>query len=235
MLEILTPASESALVQLATVKAHLRPAVTGTGQDARLSDLIRWASAAIDTWCRRTFARTEYRVTLAGSGSQLLALPVGPVEVDASRLLPSFTYNGAAIVNYRVENPVAGILWRRDGWEQAAGWTGRFSRRTDYGTQDRAAFVTELWAGYLMPGEDEPDDVVAYRLPADVERAALLTVLEWNRADARDAAYTSTSTSESDADGTSRSMSASYAPADPAATLRPLPAPALALLKDYRR
>lgn len=235
MLEILTPASESALVQLATVKAHLRPAVTGTGQDARLNDLIRWASAAIDTWCRRTFARTEYRLTMAGSGSQWLNLSAGPVEVDDARLLPSFTYNGTAIDNYRVENPVAGILWRRDGWEQAAGWTGRFSRRTDYGTQDRAAFVTEFWAGYLMPGETAPEGVTAYTLPADVERAALLTVIDWYRADARDAAFTSTSTSESDADGTSRSMSASYAPADPSATLRPLPASALALLKDYRR
>lgn len=232
MLEILTAAETVALVELATVKAHMRPAVTGTSQDARLTAMIRWASAAIGTHCRRTFARQEYRQTLPGTGSQHLMLGVGPVECDADRLLPSLTLNGSEITDYRVESVVAALLWRESGWPQARGRTGKFSTRSDDQWLDREAIVAGFWAGYLMPGEDDIDG--AYRLPDDVERAALVTVIEWNREDARDAHLASTSTSETDGE-TTRSISASFVAPDPAAALRVLPAAALALLRDYRR
>lgn len=228
MLEILTPATATNLIELATVKAHLRPAIVGTGEDARLTDLIRWASAAINRHCRRTFARQKYRQTLPGSGLQTLMLGASPVEAAASTV----GLYGSAITDWRIEDPVAGFLWRLSGWPDSIGYHGHYGRRLDRDSVDRAGVVVVFWAGYQMPGETPI--VGAFQLPDDVERAALLTVAEWFRGDARDPGLTSTSTTESEGDR-SRTVSASFTPARTIGQVGPLPAEAKELLRSYRR
>lgn len=233
MLEILTPATTTDLIQLATVKAHLRPAPVGTTEDARLADLIRWASAAINRYCRRTFARQKYRETLAGSGSQLLMLTRTPVEADATtRLVTSASITGAAVTDYRVEDAFAGILWRESGWPTSYGARGLYGRRADRSIQDLEQIQVLYWAGYLMPGATPVSG--AYDLPDDVERAALLTVQEWRTEAARDPSIASTSTTETEGDQ-SRTVAVSYTPARNLGDVGPLSAEVREMLRAYRR
>jgi hypothetical protein len=62
MLVIIDPATDRQLVTLDAVKNELQ--VTGSADDAFLSDLIDQASAAIETWCNRTFATERVRETI---------------------------------------------------------------------------------------------------------------------------------------------------------------------------
>ncbi len=226
MLEVLTPATKMDLVQLATVKAHLRPAIVGTGEDARLADLIRWASAAINRYCRRTFARQKYIQTLPGSGQTLMLGPAPIEEVVAVGM------RGSPVTDYRVENAAAGFLWRLNGWPGSYGTAGIYNRRMDRGLQDLNVVEVEFWAGYQMPGETPIAG--AYLLPDDVERAALLTVQEWFRGDARDPGLVSTSTTESEGE-VSRTVSSSFTPARTLGQVGALPPEARDLLRGYRR
>lgn len=234
MLEVLTAATATDLIELATVKAHLRPAITGTGEDARLGDLIRWASAAINRHCRRTFARQKYLQTLAGSGSQTLMLARGPVEVDSNRRILVLSLNGTGdVTDYRVEDAVAGFLWRANGWPSSGAYVGRYGRRWSRVSQDLETITAEYWAGYQMPGETPVTG--AYELPADVERAALLTVQHWHRGMGRDPGLQSSSTTETRVDGTSATSSWSYAAPQTLGDIGPLPGEAKALLEGFRR
>ena len=233
MLEVLTAATSTDLIELATVKAHLRPAITGTGEDARLTDLIRWASAAINRHCRRTFARQKYLQTLAGSGSQTLMLARSPVEVDANRRLLVLSLNGSGdITDYRVEDAMAGFLWRENLWPASGGYVGRYGRRWSRVSQDLETITAEYWAGYQMPGDTPVAG--AYALPDDVERAALLTVEHLLRGGSRDPGIASTSTTESEGDR-SRTVAVSYVAAQTLGDIGPLPASAKALLEGFRR
>lgn len=233
MLVVLTAATTTNLIQLATVKAHLRPAITGTGEDARLTDLIRWASAAINRHCRRTFARQKYRETLAGSGSQTLMLARGPVEVDSNRRLLTLSLNGTgAVTDYRVEDAMAGFLWRENLWPGSGGYVGRYGRRYSRAAQDLETITVDYWAGYQMPGDTPVAG--AYALPADVEQAALLTVEHWLRGGSRDPGIASTSTTETEGDR-SRTIAVSYTAPQTLGDIGPLPASAKALLEGYRR
>lgn len=233
MLEILTPATTTDLIQLATVKAHLRPAPVGTTEDARLADLIRWASAAINRYCRRTFARQKYRETVAGSGSQILALSRSPVEADSTtRLVTSVSINSAAVTDYRVEDSVTGFLWRQSGWPLTLGARGRYGLRADRTVQDLTEVEVSYWAGYLVPGATPVTG--AYDLPDDVERAALLTVQEWRAGAARDPSIASTSSTETEGDQ-SRTVAVSYTPARNLGDVGPLSAEVREMLRAYRR
>jgi hypothetical protein len=229
-LVILTPAESEILIELDTVKAMLSPSPSGTSQDARLTILIRWASKAIATYCRRTFGRAEYRETLAGTGLQKVMLHRLPIEGT-----PELSWRGTAWTDWRIEDRQAGILWRLNGWPGEFGRTGRYGYRPDYAAPDRTPLVVDYWAGYFLPGEEDPDDLEPgefFRLPDDIERAAFLTVQAWFRGDSLDGSVSSTSTSESEGDA-SRSVSVSYNTPDPA-TLSALPLEAVKLLRDYR-
>src|SRR5688500_19700763 len=97
----------------------------------------------------------------------------------------------SVITDHRIENAAAGFLWRLSGWPHAFGSKGHYGRRVDRDSVDRDAVVVEYWAGYQMPGETPI--IGAYPLPADVERAALLTVQHWFRGGSRDPGISSTS------------------------------------------
>jgi len=229
LLEILTPATETDLVQLATVKAHLRPAVVGTGEDARLADLIRWASAAINRYCRRTFARQRYRQTTGGSG-QILVLGPTPIEE-----VLSVDMRGTAVADYRIEDAAAGFIWRLNGWPGSYGTQGIYNRRADRALQDLDVVAVEFWAGYQMPGETPVSG--AYPLPDDVEAAAALQVQRWYARGLREQAQglASTSTTETEGD-TSRTVSASFTPlAQTLGQVGPLDQEVMAMLRGYRR
>lgn len=230
MLEILTAATETDLVELATVKAHLRPAPAGTLEDARLGDLIRWASAAISRYCRRTFARQKYRETLPGSGTQLLMLSRTPIEA----VLTMERY-GTVETDYRIEDAAAGFLWRLNGWELRAGFRGHYGRRVDRTAVDRDGVMVEYWAGYLMPGQTPVTG--AYALPDDIEAAAALQVQRWYSRGLREQALGLASTSTTESEGeVSRTVSASYTPlAQNLGQVGPLDPEVAAMLKGYRR
>lgn len=72
----------SDLCALADVKAFL--GITTTANDAVLSALITNVSAAIESYCNRTFASTSYTETRNGQGGCRLFLANGPVTAVAS-------------------------------------------------------------------------------------------------------------------------------------------------------
>jgi len=179
MLEILTPAANRQLTTLAAVKGELGIPMSDVSQDTLLTSFIDQASDAIVTFCGRPFAKEDYRETLPGYGTNRLMLSRTPIVTVSSVVADS-----EIITDYLLENPEAGILFRKRGWRWAPtlGWNITWH---PVGSSEDLNFVVEYTAGYVLPG-----DQGTRTLPHDIERACIETVKAWYSAKERDPAIT---------------------------------------------
>lgn len=177
MLEVITPAASKQLTTLETVKSEL--GISDTGQDAFLSSLIDRASDAIVSFCGRPFAKESYRETLAGYGTNRLILSRTPVIA-----VSSITADSEDITDYLLEDPEAGILFRKRGWQWAPtlGWNISFH---PIGNSENLNFTVEYTAGYVLPGDEG-----TRTLPHDIEQACIDMVKTLYSAGERDPAIT---------------------------------------------
>lgn len=249
-LRVLSAPATELLTTLDRLKDELGIPQTDTSDDDVLYDtLVRASSAIVRTTGRTFLGVATYQETLAGSGSQLLALSNVPVlavtEVLADQdALPTLVDDRDD--GYAIEDAQAGALYRPSGWTRGSG--ARRWGQESYGsryilplTSGTLRYSVTYSAGYLLPYQRDylPYDptagssgsgVPAQRsdpppLPGAIEQACLLTTKGWYLARARDKSVQSQSI------GT---VTVHYAP-DAAAASGVLPTAALGLLHEYRR
>lgn len=141
------------LTTTAKVQAEL-----GIATDATLLDaLVDRASAAVETYCNRTFQRETLTETLPGFGDIHLQLTRTPI-VSVS----SVTYNtSTTITDYSVASAAKGWLYRQAGWEWTVqvwpGLTGAL-QYLDMGSpvprSEEPLYSVVYTAGYLLPQAD---------------------------------------------------------------------------------
>jgi len=133
---------------LADVKTALE--ITGSDEDAFLSDLIERASDEIVSFTNREFARAEVTETVVSVGVNKLVLNYRPVLV-----LTELRLDGTAITDtVNIINDVAGIIQRDDNrFESTQGKKSTLiSTRIEY--QDVPDWAVDYTGGFLMPGDD---------------------------------------------------------------------------------
>lgn len=154
-LTITAAASNLRLTSLAALKADLGD-TTGTN-DTLYDAMILRASAAIDAFCHRTFARQTYTEILPGFGRTQLRLAEAPLAT-----VTSVTWDSQPVTDYSIDNAEAGMLYRRYGWPWSPQFDpglGQWGVGYPYqgtpvpGSEDRA-FTVVYSAGYLLPSED---------------------------------------------------------------------------------
>lgn len=179
MLEVITQAANKQLTTVMTVKSELGIPMSDVSQDALLTSFIDQASDAIVTFCGRPFAKESYRETIPGYGTTRLMLSRTPIVTVSSVVADS-----EVITDYLLENPEAGILFRKQGWQWAPtlGWNITFH---PVGNSENLNFTVEYTAGYVLPG-----DQGTRTLPHNIERACIDTVKAWYSAKERDPAIT---------------------------------------------
>jgi len=162
MLEVVSPASTGDLTLLATVKAEL--GITGSDQDAVLTQMIHQASAGIARYCgRTTFARETYRQTEWPAR----AVPEIILDRDIEVSVDSVTLDDVAL---------AGSDWLLDGSRLRRMMQGRPSCWLAC-----SKIVVEYQAGYELLAT----------LPYDLERACIDLVKGLQGARQRDPALRS--------------------------------------------
>lgn len=160
MIQTLTPAASQLLSTLEAVRAEVGAADLS---DDAAGALLAQASSALGRYCRRSFGRVTLLETVYPDRDWevvLSALPIGAVvEVTA---------DGVPLPPERWElDPGAGVLQRLDPDGCMRRWCTR-------------RLVVQYTAGWLLPGQEGRD------LPAEVERACLLTIAAWHAACGRD-------------------------------------------------
>lgn len=167
MLTVDTPAVETNLVELDTVKAEL--CISGKDEDPRLERLISVASEAIAKFLQYPPWRQTYTETLPGSGMTELVLARAPI-VSVSQVL----INSIAVTDYEVDDAEAAILYREAGWPWGAQSSAHALSPHPVRQTARENNVAATYdAGWLLPGEG------GRTLPASIEEMALLTVKAW--------------------------------------------------------
>lgn len=150
MLTVIEPATETALTTLEAVLRDLGREA-GSDLDPAIMAAIGQASAAICSWCGRTFALETVRETFHHTApASVLLLSRSPLVE-----LVSVTTEAGAVSPDSVEADTVGILHLLDGNGRCKPWPiGRVG--LDYA------------AGYSLPGDP------ARTLPHDIERAAIV-------------------------------------------------------------
>lgn len=170
---ILVPPTSIDLTTVEHVEQELGiPAGTET---ELLQRYIRQASDAIVDHCGRRFGRATYRESVPGYGDPRALVSELPVRTIGSVLM-----GNEPVLDYELEDPEAGILFRKAGWSWnvGLGWGGSLVMSPRPGTES-PQYIVEYEAGWTLPTAEDPGD-----LPTNVERAAILTVKSYwqNRA-----------------------------------------------------
>jgi hypothetical protein len=174
-----------------------------TADEAEIERLIREASAAIGSYCNRTFARESLTETCPGYGDIHLALSRTPVIA-----VTAVTADGNVITDYSIADKDQGLLYRRGGW----GWTvqsyiglggpgGQFqdSRLFSLGTplprQEEPQMSVDYTGGYILPSQwrfnvdtlsaaagDSSFNDSAGRFPASIKAGDVVEAIGWSGA-----------------------------------------------------
>nr|WP_314074429.1 phage head-tail connector protein [uncultured Roseococcus sp.] len=162
ILTLTDPATERKLCTVAQVKAEL--GIEGGGEDDALTVLITQASAAIESYCKRSLV-LEGVQELFRPGRRLeeIVLARYPVVDGASIIV-----DGAALdaTDYEID-AMAGLAWRLSGDHRIA-WTAR-------------KIVVGYDAGYVLPTQG-----TAGTLPPDIQRACITLVTSYRQNAGRD-------------------------------------------------
>lgn len=138
------------------------------------------ASAALETYANNFWAAQQYEEVIPGSGSTRLMLARTPIVGT-----PTIIVDSVAVTDFTVEDRDAGILYRRQGWtRQVSGWAGTINRDPDVYDSHPTFYVTYT-AGYNLPSF-KSDVADATPLPANIERACIVTVKTWYQRKNRD-------------------------------------------------
>jgi hypothetical protein len=174
MLEVLDAASSTDLTTIPALVAEVGT-MTPAQQDW-IGLAIEAASALIEQEANQFFAQQNYRETIPGSGSSTLMLDRTPILGTPTII----TTDNEVIVDFVVEDPVAGILYRRQGWTQEISYQ-RSITYDPLGYETHPTFVVTYDAGYHLPSfTDEIDtDAGQIGLPANVEKACILSIKAW--------------------------------------------------------
>jgi hypothetical protein len=154
-LSVVTIARSRRLTHREYVKRQL--GLSGSTEDLLLDDLIHEYSAAIESHCRRIFAREVVTETLAGYDDLYLQLSRTPLVS-----VPAVNFDGSPVTDFEVADRDEGTLYRRDGWgwtaQSEAGLTGW--QRWPRGGQPLVRRVEPLYSvpsyvgGYVLPSLD---------------------------------------------------------------------------------
>lgn len=174
---VTTPATVTDLTTVFAVKEAL--GVSSSKFDKIINRLIEAATSAIEEYVGHVYAKQTYLETVAGSDHPMLMLTNVPVIGT-----PTILTNSEPVVDFVVQDPDAGILYREVGWARVA-WVGwGIERSTVPGTEELNFDVT-YEAGYVLPGQENPT------LPGYIEQACVETVVAWYKSQRRDPAVKS--------------------------------------------
>lgn len=149
ILTVTTAATARRLSTEATLRLELMADIEPDA--AAVLSLLDQASAAVESWCGRTFARETVSETFRLDAATL-PLILGRHPIVA---VTGVTEDGVAVVSGDREfDPASGLLWRLSADTRIA-WPA-------------SKIIVAYSAGYLLPGETGRD------LPHDIERAALI-------------------------------------------------------------
>lgn len=141
-IEVLTRASNSNLIELASVKTRL--GIEGTSEDETLTELIEEASSSIVDYIGRPLARQRYRETIAGEDRPRIVLSRYPVDTDSVTV----TVDGIEETDHVIENPANGVLYLSGGWPRTFP-----TNYVDYRYGGEKDITVTYTAGYLLPGD----------------------------------------------------------------------------------
>lgn len=161
ILTIVAAASER---KLATVDAVVRELALPAGATPadHVTDLLNAASGAIESHCRRCFARETLREVFRGLSASEVILARFPVAE-----IVSVVVDGSALAEgVDFEADASGVLYRLSGDTRVAWRAGKLT--------------VEYAAGWLLPGQSGAN------LPADISRACVLLAAAGYHAAGRD-------------------------------------------------
>jgi hypothetical protein len=150
---VTTAARSTRLTRVENVQSDL-----GITTDTVLIErLIDEASAAIESYCHRPFAREAYTETLAGYGSNKLMLSRTPIVGTPSALL----FDSNVLTDFSVADANAGLLYRRGGFAWTAQTFPGLSAGggfLDLGSplprSEEPLYAVDYIAGYLLPDQN---------------------------------------------------------------------------------
>lgn len=152
-ISVSTIASKRALTSRARVQAELGITTDGALLDA----LIDQATAAVESYCRRTFAREVLTETLPGFGDVHLQLSRRPLISVATVTGDSGTQT---ITDYSIADRDQATLYRQAGWawtsQVAAGLTGWQTwpgAGIPIANSEEPTFSVTYTAGYIVPSQ----------------------------------------------------------------------------------
>ena len=181
MLEVVTAAPATDLTTITAVETEIG-AMT-SAQKTWAMAAIEAASALIEQEANQVFPQQAYTETIEGSGSSTLMLDRTPILGTPTIIS---TVN-EVIVDFVVKDKLAGVLYRRQGWTQEISYQ-RGITYDPLGFETHPGFVISYNAGYHLPSFPDAVDPDAgeIELPANIERACVVTLKAWFHSKSRD-------------------------------------------------
>lgn len=163
MITVSTIAPKVRLTTVTRVKSEL--GITSTSDDSLIQDIVDRASAAVESYCHRTFARETVSETLPGFGGIHLQVTRTPLVT-----VSSITQNSSTVddTGYSIADPGKGWIYRRDGWD----WTAQIAEglHASWAWMDQGfplarteepQFTVAYTGGYLMPEENVTSSAIS--------------------------------------------------------------------------
>lgn len=170
-----TAAAESLLL---TTVPRLQVELDETGNEVELEILIAEASAAVERFTDRPFAKERVTETLEGFNRPKMILGRTPIVTVHEVQFKDTTVTSTS---YSVDNAKAGVMFRKTGWLTTELLTQHIVLQPiGIGTRDWSFDYT---AGYVLPSFSSTED---RDLPYDIERAVIETAKAWRRSRDRD-------------------------------------------------
>jgi hypothetical protein len=167
MLTVTVPASTKLLTQLSTLKRELS-LEDDDSNDPYLSDLIDQATAFIESYTERVWAR---ETVIETKGSLHPRAPWMVLERTPILSITQVALSGSTVssTTYTIEDPDAGLVFREDGWTVTQIYDFAITRTPTNWTRKEWSFT--YVGGYVTPCMGSSEGVRT--LPFDVERACI--------------------------------------------------------------
>lgn len=147
MITILSPAIQTNLTSLATVKSELN--ISDTSYDARIARWIVEMSRAAERWCDRLFCRQGYLETLGGYGDSIMMVEHTPLVA-----VSAINYNGAPITTFLIQDLEAGLIYLSTDFWQTQNYVSSLTSDAPAPNDVRPDFSATYVSGYLVPDDD---------------------------------------------------------------------------------
>ena len=173
MLEVLTAAESNDLTTMDAVVTEL--GTLTSAQKSWVAFQITAASALIEQAANQHFAQQQFKETIEGSGSSTLMLSRTPI-IGTPTILST---NNDVIADFVVEDAEAGILYRQQGWTRMVSYWPDTITHERLGFESHPSFVITYNAGYHLPSFPDAAANGEIPLPANIERACIVTIKDW--------------------------------------------------------